>query len=62
MFSSADPSIVNISGRSEVVSVDPSVVPDALRDVTIEQYFQVAIATVLIYDASEFCASCIERC
>ena len=42
-----------LSSRSEDQPVDPSLVPFFIREITVSQYFQVAIVAVLVYDACE---------
>ena len=41
------------SSRSDVQLVDPSQVPEFVRDYVLHNYFQIAILTVLVYDAGK---------
>ena len=44
---------LKLSSRSDVQPVDPSVVPEFVRVTVTDQYFQVAILAVLVYDAGK---------
>lgn len=60
MSSSADRYPVILLSRSEADPVDPSVIQADVSEITIAQYFQVAITTILVYDIRESCTSCIQ--
>lgn len=45
---------MDLSIRTEIETIDPSQVPLVVSDITIDQYFQVAISTALVYYSSEF--------
>ena len=41
-----------LSARSDIEYVDPSEVPLFVKEIVIQQYFNVATLTVLVFDAS----------
>ena len=53
-------SLTAFSARSEIEPIDPSLVPFLVREITVAQHFQVAIITVLVYDAGEFLVLCLQ--
>ena len=42
-----------LSSRSDIQPLDPSQVPEFVRGDVVDQYFQVAILTVLVYDTGK---------
>ena len=45
---------MSLSPRSGIEYFDPSEVPLVVKETVIDQYFQVATLTVLVFDASRF--------
>ena len=48
------PGFIMLSSKSDVIPIDPVDVPVWAREINLGQSFQVALVTVLVYDASTF--------